>query len=230
MILATNPDALKFTTDTPPPVPGRVRESLLEQRLVSREEIRRAKVLRRQHGKYLPPRELVQDVRSLLVRAQQAMDTVRQSQVHRLGVLDRQRDRTALPAHEWEIAEALAQYSRAARELYASAPQSREGSEALQRRKERLARTLSSVDTRVTALEEYAVKAVEADDLYAALAERKAASANDHEDAVLDLTARSAADEVAMVDIASMDNVAAVVVKQLRTALNDGNDTQEGAR
>lgn len=218
VILAAAPDRLKFTTDNPPPAaPSRARAWLRERRLPPREVIRRADVLARQHGRYLPPRELVKEVRPLLARAQQAIDTVQQTRVHRLGVLDRDRHRAALPVHEWEIGQALAQYSRAAREQYKFAPQSREGADALDRWKARLAETLRSVEARVSALESYAAKAREADALYAALAAREAVARTD--DALLDLTARSVADEIAVTDIASMDRAAAATIEQLRGAL-----------
>ncbi|MFF3730870.1 hypothetical protein ACFYXM_11240 [Streptomyces sp. NPDC002476] len=219
VILAARPDRLKFTTDTPPPAaPSRARAWLRERRLPPREEIRRADVLARQHGRYVPPRELVLEVRPLLARAQQAIDTIRQTRVHRLGVLDRERHRAALPFHEWEIGQALAQYSRTAREQYAIAPQSRDAADAVDRGEARLAGTLSGVEARVSALESYAAKAREADALYAALATREAVARID--DALLDLTARSVADEIAVTDIASMDHAAAATIEQLRGALD----------
>ncbi|MFJ4003790.1 hypothetical protein ACIPWL_10070 [Streptomyces sp. NPDC090023] len=227
-ILAARPERLKFTTDTAPPRVSRLRESLRERRLVARDEFARVEVLHRQHGKYLPPRQLVHEVRPLLIRLQQASDVISGTRVHREGVLDRTRDRTVLPAQEWETAEALAQYSRAARELYALAPQSPQAAAELDRKRTQLAATLASVEARVAALEAYAAKATEADSLYIALAERRAVAGIQQQEAVLDLTARGAADAIAVDDITAMELAAAAAVEGLRQALavaDGGADT-----
>ncbi|MEO3869546.1 hypothetical protein ABGB18_12005 [Nonomuraea sp. B12E4] len=64
------------------------------------------------HDHYVTVGELDERGRALLGRAQQAIDDILHSEVHRDDVLDKARNESVLPQQEWEIARALRAESR----------------------------------------------------------------------------------------------------------------------
>ncbi|MER5808290.1 hypothetical protein ABT143_08875 [Streptomyces sp. NPDC002033] len=106
---------------------------------------------------YLQDRDLTKDTRALLIRAQRAQSTIIASQVHRLDLIDRQRNEVVLPVQVWEIASALREYSR----LSGSTAADSSSAEvvALQAvRRQALRVSQDGVEQRIVALEEYAAQ------------------------------------------------------------------------
>ncbi|GLZ14944.1 hypothetical protein Acsp04_51790 [Actinomadura sp. NBRC 104425] len=202
------------------PVPGRL------QVLIGGSVVR---LIRRYHGRYIVAADLDPDAKILLCRAQEAIDTVLQSEVNRAGLLDGMDNALTLPAEEWEIAQTLMTHSRMREEqrrLRESDLTPLEKSRFAPQR-EALRRSVAAVTERIEALEEYAAHTAAADDAYRRQ-RRRAMPPPDHSAQILELErrneayeellARTAAHELAAERIEELAEDAAEVESALRRA------------
>ncbi|SEM80242.1 hypothetical protein [Streptacidiphilus jiangxiensis] len=158
----------------------------------------------------------------LLKRAQAAAAAIRESRMHSTDLAGlRHRTEEHLPAELWEIARTLREYS--------SLAQSNSGGEgedrvADLRKSERsaLATVLTSTERRVEALELYARRCAEADRRYEALAAVEELEARGER--VMELLARTAADDVAAEDSRRLADQAAAAGEALSEALDQAKD------
>ncbi|MCX4523961.1 hypothetical protein ACIRQO_36345 [Streptomyces anulatus] len=166
------------------------------------------------------PSDLNDDARTLLARAQQAQKTVLTSAVQRFNLIDRQHNDVALPRQEWEIAEALREYTR----LVKAEPSNPKGKVAalLDTRRRALRASLDGITRRVSALESYADQVAQADDRYRELQQIQALT--DGRDDVLDLLARTARDDLAVAEIEGMTGKAAAVADAFTVALESAKE------
>ncbi|MDG4857070.1 hypothetical protein P8605_02665 [Streptomyces sp. T-3] len=160
--------------------------------------------------------QLTEEAQALLVRAQRAGKAVLESAVHRRDLIDKQRNELMLPAQEWEIAEALRDYSLLVRQEPAE-PQGKKVAELLGTRRRALKASLEGIERRVTALEAYAAQVATADARYEEFRqiEQLAEGSSD----VLDLLARTARDDLAVAEINGLAGEAAVVADTFTKAL-----------
>ncbi|MFB7983949.1 hypothetical protein [Streptomyces vinaceus] len=166
---------------------------------------------------YVQDRDLTDDTRGLLVRAQRAQSTIIGSQVHRLDLIDRQRNEVVLPVQVWEIASARREYSRLSGSTAADSSSAEVVAlQAVRRQALRVSR--DGVEQRIVALEEYAAQVCEADLRYRELQQiQRLVEGNDD---ALDLLARTAADALAVAEIEAMSKEAAIVAKTFSSALD----------
>lgn len=162
------------------------------------------------------PKDLTPEARTLLARAQRAKKVILTSTVHRQDLIDRQRNELSLPIQEWEIADALREYSRLVRNEPAK-PKSEKVVELLDTRRRALDLSREGIERRVSALEAYAVQVAEADRQYVELQQIRQLTAGS--DDVLDLLARTARDDLAVAEVEGMTHEAAVVAATFTTAL-----------
>ncbi|MEU2593834.1 hypothetical protein ABZ630_24190, partial [Streptomyces albidoflavus] len=165
---------------------------------------------------FIAPEELMDECRLLLARGQQATTTVMRSHVHRQGLIDKAHNEAALPGHEWELATILRDYSRLA-EAEPRKPAGGEVVTLLQKRRDALRASLDGVERRVVALEAYAARVVEADRQWEEW--RQIEELSEDADAVLNLLARTARDDMAVAEIEGMAGQAAVVAEALTSAV-----------
>ncbi|GAA4064164.1 hypothetical protein [Actinomadura miaoliensis] len=126
------------------------------------------RLVRRLHGRYIVAADLDPDAKILLCRAQEAIDTVLESEVNKAGLLDGMDNALTLPAEEWEIAQTLMTHSRMREEqrrLRASGLTPLEKSRFAPQR-DALRRSVAAVTERIEALEEYAARTAAADAVY----------------------------------------------------------------
>lgn len=221
-VIQRNPDRLKFTTDAPAEPDLRSPRDWLKGRPSV------GQVLRDHHGRYITPREMVDEARPLLARTQAARDAIESAAVTEADLIDRQHVAVALPAFEWDIAVALAEYSRLVREqrlmpasLGDTAAQVRELSA------QQLRETLAGIKRRVEALEDVAAATAEAEARYEEL--RQLDDLEAHGGKILDLVARSTGDAYALEEIRELSSRAAVVATALRTSVKAARDAGRGA-
>lgn len=165
------------------------------------------------------PKDLTPDARELLARAQRAMTAVLDSKVHREKWLDAQRNEAAFPRQEWTIARDLRDYSRVARKAQRM-PQATGNAtvaELLTSRRSVLATSLHGIERRVAALEAYAEQVAEADARYAEVQEIERLAAGSDE--LLDLLARTTAEDLAVAEIDRLADEAVVVASTFTKAL-----------
>lgn len=159
---------------------------------------------------------LTEECRALLSRASTAASAVLKSAVSQQGLIDRQRNEVSLPLQEWEIAEALREYSR----LVRRSPKAAEGEKAvalLEVRRQALCLSLAGVEGRVAALEAYASQVAEADRQLKEL--KQIQQLTDGSGDVLDLLARTARDGLAVAEIEGLIAEAEAVAASFSAAL-----------
>ncbi|MFJ9967142.1 hypothetical protein [Streptomyces avermitilis] len=199
---------------------------LVADRTLYNRQLRRLAVAQ-QH--LVDPRDLTADAQELLARAQLAMTAVLDSKVHREQWLDAQRNEAAFPRQEWAIAQDLRNYSRVARKGQ-RAPQETDNStvaELLISRRRVLATSLHSIERRVAALEAYAGQVAEADARYAEVREIEQLAAG--RDELLDLLARTTANDLAVAEIDALTDEAAVVASTFTKALESAKQAAAAA-
>ncbi|MDX3207716.1 hypothetical protein ABZZ79_22725 [Streptomyces sp. NPDC006458] len=176
------------------------------------------------------PKDLTADAQELLARAQRAMTAVLDSKVHREKWLDAQRNEAAFPRQEWAIAQDLRNYSRVTHKDQ-RAPRETDNAtvaELLTSRRRVLATSLHGIERRVAALEAYAGQVAEADARYAEVREIERLAASSDE--LLDLLARTAADDLAVAEIDRLTDEAAVVASTFTKALESAKQAAAAAR
>ncbi|MEU6680872.1 hypothetical protein [Streptomyces sp. NPDC046925] len=166
--------------------------------------------------RWVRPRDLTEEAQDLLVRTQRAADAILGSDVHRLSLLDQTRNELMLPAHEWEIATALRDYSRLVRQEPAE-PGSRKVTDLLAKRRAALEVSRDGLERRVAALEAYACQVVQADAGYEELQQLQLLSDTSPE--LLDLLARTVRDDLAVAELDGLTGEAAVVADTFTKAL-----------
>ncbi|MFJ8752061.1 hypothetical protein ACIREO_22430 [Streptomyces sp. NPDC102441] len=171
--------------------------------------------------RYVQPSELAEGARTLLARAQQARKTVFASSVHRCDLIDRQRNEVALPRQEWEIAEALLEYSRLMK-AEPDDPRSSKVVAVLQVRRQSLKTSLGGVERRVLALEAYAEEVSGADGRYQELQQIRQITEGSPD--VLELLARTARDDLAVAEIEGMNAEAVAVAAAFTAALESAKE------
>jgi hypothetical protein len=171
------------------------------------------------HGRYLTGTDFDAQARTLLRRAQDAVDAANASRVSRAGLLDAgagPAGSAALAWQEWDIALALREQARL-RGLRAALPELSVGSPGarlLQRHRDAATMAERSVADRVAALERYAVEVREADAAYRDWEQHAAVArlSGQH----LDMLARTAADDHGIAAIEAMSEQARAVRQALR--------------
>jgi hypothetical protein len=168
------------------------------------------------HGRYLTGADFDASSRTLLRRAQDAVDAANSSRVSRAGLLDGPGGSAALAWQEWDIALGLREQARL-RGLRAALPEPSAGSPAarlLQDQRDAAVTAERSVADRVSALERYAVEVREADAAYRDWEQHAAVAelSGPH----LDMLARTAADEHGTAAINAMSAQARAVRQALR--------------
>ncbi len=207
-----------------PGLPESLRMLVLEpQRLSRRQRWRLERELASHPDRVVYPHLLDQDGRRLLARAQNAIDTILTADVRAAGLLEA--DEPALRRHEWDIACAARNLTEV-RALPTADGQLGEMTAAVadaQRRALGLAE--QSAADRARALERYAEQVATADvahnDWHEAL---KLAGLNDR---YLDLVARTAADELAVVELGELTGQAAATVQVLKESLQQASAAAE---
>jgi hypothetical protein len=211
-----------------PELPASLRQLVLEpQRLSRRRRWHRSWRLDRelagQAGRVVYPHQLDHEGRRLLARAQNAIETILASDVRATGLLEA--DEPPLRRHEWDIACAARSLTEV-RALPTAEGEVGAMTAAVadaQRRALRLAE--QSAADRVSALERYAHEVAAADiahnDWHEAL---RLSGLNDR---YLDLVARTAADELAVVELGELRGQAEITVQVLRDSLRDASVAAE---
>jgi hypothetical protein len=170
---------------------------------------------RTHHGRYLTTADFDARARTLLRRAQDAVDAVTSSEVYLAGLLDEPAVSTALADQEWDIALALREQARlramrAELSLHAGTVTG-----ALLDRQAQAARLAEeSVADRVAALERYAAEVRDADAAYRDW--HQAAALAGLSDRHLDMLARTAADEHGIAELEAMSQHARAICLALR--------------
>ena len=185
-------------------------------------ELEDASAPRRQLRDALPYMVLSDDLTptaaALLARAKQAADQVTGTRVHADDLIDRQRNQVELPAQVWDIAQALAAYSRFVDQTPTGAvtPLLREAAD---ERATQLGTARKGVERRIVALEHYAAAAVQADRSYTEWLQVQELSHQEPD--VRALLAATAADDLAVAELEAMTADAGIVGEALRTAVGE---------
>jgi hypothetical protein len=166
---------------------------------------------RARSASYLSAGDFDVQARTLLRRAQDAIDAVMSSDVCQAGVLDQAAYRTTLAAQEWDIALALHEQAklRQARAKLPSIADDCAARELLAQQHEAGELADRSVTSRVAALEQLAAEVRRADTAYRGW--RDHAVVAELADPHLDMLARTAADSYAVADIKAMSRQARIL-------------------
>lgn len=172
------------------------------------------------HGRYLMDADFDAPARTMLGRAQDAIDGVLASEVCRAGLLDPATTGQTLAEQEWDVAVALREQGRL-RAARAALPQASEGARpvtdaVLSWQAEAGMLADASIAERVAALESYAEEIRAADVVYRDW--RQAASLGELRGRHLEMLARAAADEHGIAEIEAMSEQARAIQQALRQA------------
>ena len=166
---------------------------------------------RTHHGRYLTDDDFDARGRTLLQRAQNAIDAVTSSQVCRADLLDQAAVSTALASQEWDIAVALREQARlrARRDELSGSDPGPAAAAALRRQVRAAQLAESSIAARVEALEGFAAEVGQADAAYRDRQQK--ARLDELHGQHLDLLARTAADEHGIAEIEAMSQQARAI-------------------
>lgn len=167
----------------------------------------------RQRGRYLVLKDFDREAWLLMTRTTDAVAAITGSAVNAAGLLDDIRNRVVLPAHEWEIAQLLAQLTTLRRERAKAVADGVAGA-VVERMERALAASEEAIAGRVEALERYARHVAEADRAY-----RRQARMVDLQDGLHrydDLAAASQADRLAVPEIEKLAHEADLLEDALR--------------
>ena len=171
---------------------------------------------RRYHGRYLLDADFDASARTMLRRAQDAIDKVLESEICRAGLLDSAATAQTLAEQEWDIAVALREQGRL-RAARSSLPATAAGpmtAKVLSWQAETAMLADASVAERVAALEGYAEDVRAADAAYRDW--RRAESLDGLRERHLEMLARTAADEHGIAEIEDMSQRARAIRQALR--------------
>lgn len=182
-------------------------------------DLRRARELERRRDRYLTPEDLDDEGRAMLGRVQAAIDTVRDSDVNREGLLDAVDNAVTLPRQEWEIGQVLARQAKlrgdhAAMSGEASLP---EVEAALRPLREKFDISVEAVTRRVEALERYAERARAADEVLRAQRHLESIAEKAHE--YDELLADTVRDDLALPAIERLTEQGDELLRTLRARL-----------
>jgi hypothetical protein len=219
---ATRPGWARPVAD--PDLPASLRRLIALGDAASRSERRtRERELARRPAQVISPYDLSWDYRTLLGRAQRAIDDVLDSGVRAAGLLEA--DEPVLRRHEWEIASALREMAEVPAASPGDAAVGEMTAAVLEAQRQALDLAIGATTRRIRALEQYAaeVRAAEAArrDLHSAA---RLAGLND---IYLDLVARTAADDLAIAEIGQLTERAADTARILRENLALASATAE---
>lgn len=182
--------------------------------------------------RYSPVRELAENVesvvyphdldgtcRTILARAQSAIETILRSQVRAAGLVEA--DEPTLRRHEWEIATALRRMADL-RAVHASQrPAGSRTVSVLEAQGRALDVAQEATEARVAALQRFAACVAAADAAYRDW--REALQLSDLNSRYLDLVAATAADEIAVAELADLTDRAAISSAALQDSLRAAN-------
>ncbi|MFJ2568196.1 hypothetical protein ACIO02_35635 [Streptomyces sp. NPDC087568] len=209
------------------------------------------RLARRHHGRYYVAEDFGSSRLRLLVgcsprwqmkRVQDAVTTVLESEVNKAGLLDEVANAVTLPAQEWELAEALVELTRLARQVRSAArgtAASPRVLEVLEPQKRALRLSAEALERRIEALERYAEHTRAADRTYREW--RAVQELEELGDDMRELLARTVRDELAVAEIDGLADRARI--QELRRSLGearqaglvlarpgDGDNASGGAR
>jgi hypothetical protein len=132
------------------------------------DDLRRARALKLRRDRYVTPEDFDEEGRTLLARAQGAIDAVQKSEVNKEGLLDTVDNAVTLPRQEWEIAQVLARQARLRGEqrAFLASGATPEVEAAVRPLREKLDLSVRAVTRRIEALERYAERTRAADEAY----------------------------------------------------------------
>jgi len=200
-----------------PELPGELRLLISLRDSASRSQQRqRDRQVARHRDRVIFPADLDWDMRTLLARAQRAIDEILGSDILAAGLFDA--DEPALRRHEWDIACALRSFTRV-RSLPAADASLGEMTAAVMDAQQRaFDAAVAAATRRISSLEGYAGQVAAAD---AALRDWQSslrqAGLND---TYFDLVARTAADELAQAELAQLTHRAAMMANALAHTLS----------
>ncbi len=168
-------------------------------------------------ARIISPFELDPACRGLLERAREAVRQVLASEVYQLDFLDKAAGEATLQAHEWEIASLLRDITGLRAEHAGSAPVGPMTAAVLDSHKRALALAQDATESRVSALERYATQVRLAD--VARTDWETAKRVSGLNDRYLDLVARTAADPLAIEEIAGLTEQAAQAARVFQESL-----------
>jgi hypothetical protein len=207
-----------------PELPESLRLVVLDpQRLSRTRRWRLERELARQPDRVIYPTRLDHEGRRLLARAQNAVETILASDVRAAGLLDP--DEPALRRHEWDIACAARSLTEVRALPTADDPAGAMTAAVADAQRRALSLAELSAADRVSALERYA-EVVDAADV-ARNDWHEALQLSGLNDRYLDLVARTAADELAVVELGELTGQAAITVQVLKDSLRDASAAAE---
>lgn len=169
------------------------------------------------------PHDLDGPCRTILARAQSAMETTLRSEVRGAGLLDA--DESTLRAQEWEIATALRRVTELRTVHERQRPAGSMTVAVLESQRRALVVAQESIAARVAALERLAVQVATADAAYRDW--RDAMQLSGLNDSYLDLVAATAADEIAVAELADLTDRAAITAATLQDSLHAASQAAE---
>lgn len=189
-------------------------------------DVRRARALRLRRDRYLVPEDFDGQAQALLVRVQDAIGTVLESEVNQAGLLDSVDNAVTLPRQEWEIAQVLVRQSRLrAEQDEAMAPALPAVEAALRPLRRKLDLSVQAATRRVESLERYADRTRAADEVLRAQRQLDALAERAH---VYDeLLAESVRDDLALPAIERLSGQSDELLQMLRSRLVEAAEAAE---
>lgn len=162
--------------------------------------------------------DLDEPSRMLMLRAQQAVRAVVESQVYADHLLDQAAGESVLRRHEWEVATTLREITRLRAQVGYQAPPGPLTAAVLASHTRALKLAHDATTSRIRALENYARPVLVAEAAHRDW--QSAMRASGLNDKYLDLVARTAADEHAVAELTDMTQHAAAAVAALRQSID----------
>jgi hypothetical protein len=200
-----------------PELPGELRRLIRLGDAASRGQRRqRHRQIVRQPDRVIFPADLDWDMRTLLARAQRAIDAILGSGIRAASLFDA--DEPALRRHEWDIACALRSFMQVRALPAADASLGEMTAAVVDAQRRAFDAAVAATTKRISSLERYAGQVADAD---AALRDWQSslrqAGLND---AYYDLVARTAADELAVAELGQLTDRAAMMARALTDSLS----------
>jgi len=169
------------------------------------------------------PHDLDGTCRTILARAQSAIETILRSEVRAAGLVEA--DEPTLRRHEWEIATALRRVSDLRAVHGGQRPAGSKTVSVLQAQGRALDVAQEATEARVTALERFVARVAAADAAYQDW--RDALQLSHLNNRYLDLVAATAADETAIAELADLTDRAAISSSALQDSLRAASQATE---
>lgn len=179
--------------------------------------------LARHSHRVIYPHDLHDDARIVLARAQLAIDTILSSEVRAEGLVEA--EEPVLRRHEWEVAMALREITPLRRLHEQQDPAGAITAAVLESQRRAIMLASDATVARVGALERFAAQVEAAD---AARRDwREALELSGLNDRYLDLVARTAADQLAVIEIDDLTGRAATAARALEDSLREATQSAE---